>query len=838
MPNWEPGVLKQPSWLCKETYAAICRTHAQMCATCETGADLTVDHIVARRKGGTDDLSNLQILCRRHNSEKGIRADRRWDVRLYWDQPIQLNRLRTAHRIAGYDMIDGYASWFTRPFSQISRRLYTLAWVVGSGKTLAIPTLAFALNQITMRELGPVAPRIDRVLVLCKEIAMRSQLAVALGGNRQKESELTKYGVCSMAPRVREVVDGTPFRNLKICDQAHIVVACIQNLWEKNGEPPADLAQVLAYFPLIVIDEPHFAEEQALRIVDAAEASLVFGTTGTPIEASGSALQKYVLFSLYNYQDANLYDQSVKHISDQEEDYADIVQILGITEAEIQRAGSLKRVREPELEPDYDLNFLPVKHVAESVVEHIYLCDGIKSASLFDFEAAISKPIDASVNVTYPVHGMLKVNTVSAGEMLCQHVNDLFESDRQRFKRARGYHCEVVYADTQEFGRQIKGKPLGDNHPWMRCYMQNGKLDDMCSRVVVVVDMGREGWNNPFCGVVGLACKCRSVVETSQRAVGRQLRSVVQRSEEGGLHVAPRRLDMPRIITHTVFRNKAAIDDALDFTLNMGGWLEGMTTLDDLTRSAEVPAGGAETGTPTLSPTEKIEIAVQIGKSMLTGEPIDEPGLVRRIGGGSPGKQRAATNWLGKVASDPISAVQSLNFLFELSPRGFVVSEEIKDEPNEAQLGQWTKIHKPQLAGELPVTAQNRVFFNDSYKDWVSRFRREPGDLTLSLQEIRDGYAAEVFSALGTHLVGDEREISKTVFQGVNAAIKQVIGQGTVRNGEEFDKAPYHAVLRSLPVRRDICGFVRFMLVRKGFCPTLAAAFGITPESEAEDAEA
>ncbi|MFN2427121.1 MAG: HNH endonuclease [Candidatus Binatia bacterium] len=31
---------------------------------------LTVDHVVALSRGGTDDLSNLRFLCRVHNSRK------------------------------------------------------------------------------------------------------------------------------------------------------------------------------------------------------------------------------------------------------------------------------------------------------------------------------------------------------------------------------------------------------------------------------------------------------------------------------------------------------------------------------------------------------------------------------------------------------------------------------------------------------------------------------------------------------------------------------------------------------------------------------------------------
>jgi len=38
---------------------------------CDIASDLTLDHIIAISRGGTDDQSNLQFLCRRHNSQKG-----------------------------------------------------------------------------------------------------------------------------------------------------------------------------------------------------------------------------------------------------------------------------------------------------------------------------------------------------------------------------------------------------------------------------------------------------------------------------------------------------------------------------------------------------------------------------------------------------------------------------------------------------------------------------------------------------------------------------------------------------------------------------------------------
>lgn len=45
----------------------------EFCAECGDTEDLSIDHKAPISKGGSDDLENLQILCRKHNSQKGTR---------------------------------------------------------------------------------------------------------------------------------------------------------------------------------------------------------------------------------------------------------------------------------------------------------------------------------------------------------------------------------------------------------------------------------------------------------------------------------------------------------------------------------------------------------------------------------------------------------------------------------------------------------------------------------------------------------------------------------------------------------------------------------------------
>ncbi len=54
-------------------FNALVKCDGEFCKQCGSRDDLTVDHIIALSRGGSNDLSNLQILCRTHNSSKGAR---------------------------------------------------------------------------------------------------------------------------------------------------------------------------------------------------------------------------------------------------------------------------------------------------------------------------------------------------------------------------------------------------------------------------------------------------------------------------------------------------------------------------------------------------------------------------------------------------------------------------------------------------------------------------------------------------------------------------------------------------------------------------------------------
>jgi 5-methylcytosine-specific restriction endonuclease McrA len=48
------------------------------CQSCGTTQTLTIDHIIPLAKGGSNDVSNLQTLCRSCNAQKRDRLDPRF----------------------------------------------------------------------------------------------------------------------------------------------------------------------------------------------------------------------------------------------------------------------------------------------------------------------------------------------------------------------------------------------------------------------------------------------------------------------------------------------------------------------------------------------------------------------------------------------------------------------------------------------------------------------------------------------------------------------------------------------------------------------------------------
>lgn len=79
-PAWDKTrlfVLDRDGWVCTQ------------CGKELAGSDATVDHVIAKANGGSDDPSNLVSLCRYHNGQKQDRAL----IRVTWFNERWLDRV-------------------------------------------------------------------------------------------------------------------------------------------------------------------------------------------------------------------------------------------------------------------------------------------------------------------------------------------------------------------------------------------------------------------------------------------------------------------------------------------------------------------------------------------------------------------------------------------------------------------------------------------------------------------------------------------------------------------------------------------------------------------------
>lgn len=64
---------KQFDAMRNKLFEIVSQRDGEFCCVCKTNVDLTLDHVTPLSKGGLNDISNMKILCRSHNSKKGAR---------------------------------------------------------------------------------------------------------------------------------------------------------------------------------------------------------------------------------------------------------------------------------------------------------------------------------------------------------------------------------------------------------------------------------------------------------------------------------------------------------------------------------------------------------------------------------------------------------------------------------------------------------------------------------------------------------------------------------------------------------------------------------------------
>lgn len=815
-------IVRKPSWLDRATFDSLLDRYdgVPRCEVTGETEDLTVDHIVSRYHGGTDDLSNLQFLARRQNSVKGIREDAYWRQSFFWDRlpgTLGFAHLRRPQQELFDEIAHFRSDWFGRTISEIARHLYVNAWVVGSGKTFGIPVAAWAVNQVIREYWGPAARRVDRILVVAKEQAIRDQIAESLA------EDLVAFGIANYSPRVGVVTDGAQFKQQAWLDSQDIIVTCEQQLWESNGQARTDLAKILAYFPMIAFDEPHYAPDQIAKIVDTATTSLCFGFTGTPVDRCGVLLPRMVELTVYDYQEASATDRSLKYLDAVDEHFSSMfVREMGIHDAQIIERGEVTRTEDTR-KAGYNKNIEPAKAVIRGVIEEIRARDELVLVN--ESPALHRRQADVDVSLTYPVHAQIFLGDIATAEALEKNHNEMFTANRQDYPLDRGWRVEVVHAGSGK----LKPKPLARSrrqppHPWMRARKEAGyRVDRDCARILLVVGMGREGIDNPLCGVVGVACVSDSVIDAVQGWLGRQLRAVIQRVEDTGrVEVPPAPLDTVRVVTHRAFDVSGTIQRGIKFVCDMRGSLIGLPTIDELEGSEPRLLAHIERDLA-LPPRDKIAIAGYIGEQEAEGSQVDINDVIRMFSPDGGRRAERVGDWATKVRDTPDKAREEIRLGVRLEPVTIVLRERLKHEPTDRELERYVKIHQPDLTDALPVSSENRRYFLAMHGLYAERFQQPPltsGDTINDLS--RRLVAGQVISNLGRHFTGDQGLAYRLSVVGVKKKLG-VPREEVLCNDGNWDTPQVHAIIRRPEIQAEIVGWVTGRLIDEGYCPALNA---------------
>jgi hypothetical protein len=805
----------------------------------ETGEteNLSVDHLQPRYLGGEDKADNLRFLTARLNAVKGTRPDKYWSQAFYFDQVPNLDAMRTAQR-DGYTAILDRREWFSRPFSDIARYLYCFCWVVGAGKTLATLTTACAMNSILCARYGAgYARRADRILVLTKERAIRDQIADDL------KKDPARFGLLPIPPDVAIIENGSQWADRLFLDGKHVIVACIQQLWGDDGYRPEHFHRILHEFPLIFIDEPHYAWQRVLNIVEAASTSICFGFTGMPTNKFAMPLlDRMVAINIHGYQEADEKDYSMKLLTDA----PDVcVRTLAITEAEALKRGQLETINDAN-EHWYMMNIEPAKSVVREVIREMKKRDALT----LSMPAAHHRlDLDHKVALLYSSHGMIAVPNVEFANILCESANQMFTSKAAEYPKEEGWHAEVVHSEGIEAGGEKRPhKPLSPDHPWLRAKrLPNLRADRSCSRLLFVIGMGREGVNNPLCGPIGVCTATESHIEAVQRWIGRQIRAVVK-LHESSLLVPPADLDQVLIITHETFNIGDLIKDAINFTLNMQDQLASMKTVRTLEDEEEPPTIKPTSSTVPLSSTVKVQIA-----GILGGGADDVPELPRLPRNDPAGLENAIVNWVApngqRNPSNPdpkVKQVKDWIKLVQTSPKEAgdqlginrnrletiytVWHEEIEDNPNDDQLRSFLRCFYKNLENIDLTLGQQRDAIRALYASHAERSRLPRLSARHSIQGIRKLIWHDIQRKVRGHYKPPQRPNGRPdeslFYKSAGQAIKDILGVPVSEQAADDSKwdNPYtHALLMRPEVRKDIEDYVIGQLILDGQCPALKA---------------
>ena len=868
----ENPTLNKPSWLSGEAFQDFIAVHRQddgtfRCKTCGELAD-TIDHIVPRSDdswkgkelGAADQLSNLQPMCRKHNSSKGTKPDAHWSKTFLFDRQLALENLRASQNDYVYQSIRDYEANFSKPFNQINGKLFCFFQCVGAGKTLGMLALPYALNHsiLSQAKSGHKPPRVDRMLVLVKDQQLREQIGSEL------IEEPFKFKITPSKPRVLIARSSSDLEKGST-GEYDIVVACQQTIWPRKGSSIACRWDVLQRFPVIAFDEMHWASDAIKEVVYKARNSLCFGFTASPVDAMGELMEDIVKVSVYGYDAALLNDNSMRGLgvatrSLQEADecrgedgghqFNDIIDEV-FPESVVNIDGTLLEV-DAETAPIGDE--LPYcLNVANRTVEEITRLDNRRrnsACSPHRTERHSTDVQEIKATLDFPAHAMIRVLGITKAEYVTDYLNTHFESDRKRYPLNKGYMAVCAHGgkksktdDQASYG----AKPLDqDTSPWFKAKRDGGKLSEGCARFLIVDSLAKEGTNNSFCNVIAFAKPVSSQIEIIQ-SVGRGIRSV-HKKEGSILHVPDLFLDNLRVLTHSCYGSLDSIRAGLRFIKDMDHIDEGIPSLDKWFDD--------ELEGSTLDEREDIE---DMG---LPGDLLDR--LIARLAHDSrTGKRVSIPDYkdiFGKTSRNRRKVVGEL-------VEGLVRQDPDAQEIVQKRLSLGGRIY-PDLAGLLKDEHVNLNKEGDAAVSYLLDF-----DFGSQLEEMfeRSGYDQQQRVAFCEQLVPKVRsndysgqqvltkvdlttlvrsiakqtietyklhDLSSEVYKLITSGAKHMLGKGADYTLGKGCSADTPAVILKLSERNNqkkLKGFVLRTLINEGALDDVAAVVGLTPTQHEDE---
>lgn len=524
-----------------------------------------IDHIVAKSAGGTNSLDNLQLLCACENRRKHARPDPRYSGHLYFDEEINVAALRDHQRLLAYRrVVDTYRSLFEAP-ERLLTRFMLLAWLVGAGKTVGMVSILFGINHVRKQLNGGSAWRIKRVLWLVHQRSLVTSLADEL------RIDLMKYGVTDSAPEVVEVKHSGEWGYI-----ADVVVACPQALWDSDNNSLTDSrrAEILSGFDAIVVDEAQFAVERYLELTSLAPRCFKFAVTATPMDKDGTMFcdidngafkDWFTLFSVFGYESG--YQSGF---------YKTITPFdVGLGREYQAETGGDAVIRSGD-KTEIEVNTSVENNAARAV-------------------AMISKArqyaLAQSGQTNFDHHIMVRVKSIRYAQGLMEALKD--------------------HDDVCAVWSGAKGPNLGSKtHPWMLSKSNNGRIPCKGKRIVITVDIGQFGINQPCCSIIVWVDPNLSMIEVIQR-IGRAIRRVK------GQDQTPVRL----------FWNAAdgrfadVLNRSIDYILNMEHRFDGFLSMTEIEGEPNIisPSPAARG----INSEHRVAVASLIGENLMRG--MSEP---------------------------------------------------------------------------------------------------------------------------------------------------------------------------------------------------------------------